>query len=94
MSLSIRHIVVACILKIYPWMLHSLGLAHLFGFHAITLIIGAFFVTVFVPETRGLTLTQLATLFGGKINSSKQNNEMSTSSSSSEEDETKNFLVV
>ena len=89
MSLSIRHIVVACILKIYPWMLHSLGLAHLFGFHAITLIIGAFFVTVFVPETRGLTLTQLATLFGGKINS-KQNNEMSTS----EEDETKNFLVV
>jgi len=92
-SLSIRHIVVACILKIYPWMLHSLGLAHLFGFHAITLIIGAFFVTVFVPETRGLTLTQLATLFGGKINSSKQNNEMSTSSSS-EEDETKNFLVV
>ena len=92
MSLSIRHIVVACILKIYPWMLHSLGLAHLFGFHAITLIIGAFFVTVFVPETRGLTLTQLATLFGGKINS-KQNIEMSTSSSS-EEDETKNFLVV
>ena len=89
MSLSIRHIVVACILKIYPWMLHSLGLAHLFGFHAIILIIGAFFVTVFVPETRGLTLTQLATLFGGKINSSKQNVEMSSS-----EDETKNFLVV
>ena len=89
MSLSIRHIVVACILKIYPWMLHSLGLAHLFGFHAITLIIGAFFVTVFVPETRGLTLTQLATLFGGKINSKQ--NEMSSSSS---EDETKNFLVV
>ena len=92
MSLGVRHIVVAFILKIYPWMLHSLGLAHLFGFHAIALIIGALFVALAVPETRGLTLTQLATLFGGKINSSKQNVEMSSSSSS--EDETKNFLVV
>ena len=90
MSLSVRHIVVAFILKIYPWMLHSLGLSHLFGFHAIVLIIGASFVTVVVPETRGLTLTQLATLFGGKINSMQ----VEMSSPSSSEDETKNFLVV
>ena len=75
-SLSVRHIVVAFILKIYPWMLHSLGLAHLFGFHAIVLIIGAIFVIVFLPETRGLTLTELATLFGGKVKSSQ--NELTT----------------
>ena len=68
-SLSVRHIVVALILKIYPWMLHSLGLSHLFGFHAIVLIVGVFFVAIVVPETRGLTLTQLTTLFGGQIKS-------------------------
>ena len=67
LSLSVRHIVVALVLKIYPWMLHSLGLSHLFGLHAIVLVIGICFVFFVVPETRGLTLTQLATLFGGQV---------------------------
>lgn len=67
LSLSVRYIVVALVLKIYPWMLRSLGLAHLFSLHGVVLIIGICFVFFLVPETRGLTLTQLTTLFGGKI---------------------------
>ena len=79
---------IAFILKIYPWMLHSLGLAHLFGFHAIVLIIGAIFVVVFLPETRGLTLTELATLFGGKVKSSQ--NELTTE----EENDRKEEMII
>ena len=67
LSLSVRYIVVALVLKVYPWMLRSLGLAHLFSLHGVVLVIGICFVFFLVPETRGLTLTQLTTLFGGKI---------------------------
>ena len=67
LSLSVRYIVVALVLKIYPWMLRSLGLAHLFSLHGVVLVIGICFVFFLVPETRGLTLTELTTLFGGKI---------------------------
>ena len=58
---------VALVLKVYPWMLRSLGLAHLFSLHGVVLVIGLCFVFFLVPETRGLTLTELTTLFGGKI---------------------------
>ena len=67
LSLSVRYIVVALVLKVYPWMLRSLGLAHLFSLHGVVLIIGICFVFFIVPETRGLTLTELTTLFGGKL---------------------------
>lgn len=67
LSLSVRYIVVGIVLKMYPWMLHSLGLSHLFCLHGLVLVIGICFVFFCVPETRGLTLTQLATLFGGQI---------------------------
>ena len=58
---------VALVLKLYPWLLSSVGLSHLFSMHALILIIGIAFVVFAVPETRGMTLTQLATLFGGEI---------------------------
>ena len=48
-------------------MLRSLGLAHLFSLHGVVLVIGICFVFFLVPETRGLSLTELTTLFGGKI---------------------------
>ena len=48
-------------------MLRSLGLAHLFSLHGVVLIIGICFVFFVVPETRGLSLTELTTLFGGKL---------------------------
>ena len=67
LSLSVRNIVVALVLKVYPWMLNSFGLSHLFSFHALILVMGIVFVICLVPETRGLTLTELATLFGGEI---------------------------
>jgi len=67
LTLSVRHIVVALVLKVYPWMLRSFGLAHLFSAHGVVLISGICFVFFIVPETRGLTLTQLTTLFGGKL---------------------------
>jgi len=67
LSLSVRYIVVALVLKVYPWMLRSLGLAHLFSLHGVVLIIGICFVFFIVPETRGLSLTELTTLFGGKL---------------------------
>ena len=67
LTLSVRHIVVGLVLKVYPWMLRSFGLAHLFSAHGVVLMIGICFVFFIVPETRGLTLTQLTTLFGGKL---------------------------
>merc|ERR1719219_3187180 len=72
LSLSVRYIVVGMVLKVYPWLLHSLGLSHLFILHACVLIIGILFVAFVVPETRGLTLTELATLFGGKVKTQQQ----------------------
>lgn len=66
-SLSVRFIVVALVLKVYPWLLRSFGLAHLFSLHGVVLIIGICFVFFAVPETRGMTLTELTTLFGGKL---------------------------
>merc|ERR1712083_736050 len=68
LSLSVRYIVVALVLKVYPWMLRSLGLAHLFSLHGVVLVIGICFVFFMVPETRGMTLTELTLLFGGKLN--------------------------
>lgn len=67
-SFSVRHIVVAVILKVYPLMLHSVGLSHLFTLHAVALVIGIAFAAIFIPETRGLSLSQLATLFGANLN--------------------------
>ena len=57
---------VAVVLKFYPLLIVSLGLSHLFGLHAIILMVGICFVIIAVPETRGLSLTQLAELFGQK----------------------------
>ena len=42
-------------------------LYNLFSAHGVVLVTGICFVFFFVPETRGLTLTQLTTLFGGKL---------------------------
>lgn len=85
-SLSVRYIVVAGMLKIYPWLLSSLGLSNLFLLHAAVLASGAFFVCFTIPETRGLSLTELATLFGGQLANS--------SSSSSEDDGTPSFVAT
>ena len=77
LALAMRYIVVAMVLKIYPYMLHSVGLSHLFMLHAVVLLVGVLFVFFVMPETRGLTLTELTTLFGGKL---KPNSETSSES--------------
>jgi hypothetical protein len=42
-----------------------MGLSFLFCLHAIILVTGLIFVFFTVPETRGLSLSELASLFGG-----------------------------
>ena len=75
LALAMRYIIVALVLKIYPWMLHSVGLSHLFMLHAVVLLIGVLFVFFVMPETRGLSLTELTTLFGGKLPNSETSSE-------------------
>ena len=84
LSLSVRNIVVALVLKVYPWMLNSFGLSHLFSFHALILVMGIVFVICLVPETRGLTLTELATLFGGEIGGGNGNGQTGNGETTSE----------
>ena len=75
LALAMRYIVVALVLKIYPYMLHSVGLSHLFMLHAVVLLVGILFVFLVMPETRGLSLTELTTLFGGKLAVSETSSE-------------------
>ena len=55
------------VLKVYPDVMAAFGLTKIFWFHAAVMVVGIVFVYVFMPETRGLTLTQLNEVFGGKV---------------------------
>ena len=48
-------------------MIEQLGLSKVFWIHAIIMVLGNIFVFFAMPETRGLTMTQLNEIFGGKI---------------------------
>ena len=67
LCLSVRFVVVFTVLKFYPYMLSTLGLSKLFWIHSAITFLGVGFVFLVVPETRGLSLTQMAELFGGKV---------------------------
>ena len=69
-----RHIVVFIVLLFYPRMIVQLGLSKLFLVHAAIMFIGNIFVFFVMPETRGLTMTQLNEIFGGKISYEQDNN--------------------
>ena len=68
-----RNVVVFIILKFYPSMIDDLGLSKIFWLHAGVMLIGNIFVFFVMPETRGLTMTQLNEIFGGKISYQKGN---------------------
>lgn len=68
-----RHIVVFIVLLFYPRMIEQLGLSKLFWLHAAIMCIGSIFVFFVMPETRGLTMTQLNEIFGGKISYEQDN---------------------
>ena len=43
-----------------------MGLSNIMYFHAGWLVIGLIFVQIFMPETRGLTMTQITAVFKGE----------------------------
>merc|ERR1719422_548262 len=72
-ALASRNIVVFIVLLFYPRMIEQLGLSKVFWVHAAIMFIGNIFVFFVMPETRGLTMTQLNEIFGGKISYEKDN---------------------
>ena len=54
-------------------MIEQLGLSKVFWMHAVIMFLGNIFVFFAMPETRGLTMTQLNEIFGGKISYQKEN---------------------
>ena len=58
--------VVFGLLKMYPMLISSMGLSNIMYFHAVWLVVGLTFVQACMPETRGLTMTQISAVFSGK----------------------------
>ena len=54
-------------------MIDDLGLSKVFWIHAAIMFVGNIFVFFAMPETRGLTMTQLNEIFGGKVTYEKRN---------------------
>ena len=90
-----RNIVVFIVLLFYPRMIEQLGLSKVFWAHAAIMFIGNIFVFFVMPETRGLTMTQLNEIFGGKISYEKDSNYGDTGDDDEEKDRLnadKNFI--
>ena len=68
-----RNVVVFIVLRFYPRMINDLGLSKVFWCHAVIMFLGNIFVFFAMPETRGLTMTQLNEIFGGKVTHEKRN---------------------
>ena len=64
-ALSSRNIVVFVVLLFYQPMIDQFGLPIVFWTHAVIMFLGNIFVFFAIPETRGLTMTQLNEMFGG-----------------------------
>ena len=62
-----RNIVVFVVLLFYQPMIDQFGLPKVFWTHAVIMFLGNIFVFFVMPETRGLTMTQLNEIFGGKV---------------------------
>ena len=60
-----RNIVVFIVLLFYQPMIDQFGLPKVFWTHAVIMFLGNIFVFFVMPETRGLTMTQLNEMFGG-----------------------------
>ena len=54
-------------------MIEDLGLSKVFWTHAAIMFLGNIFVFFAMPETRGLTMTELNEVFGGKVSYDKRN---------------------
>lgn len=65
-TLGFRNVVVFGLLKMYPMLISSMGLSNIMYFHAVWLVVGLTFVQACMPETRGLTMTQISAVFSGK----------------------------
>ena len=55
------------VLLFYQPMIDQFGLPKVFWTHAVIMFLGNIFVFFVMPETRGLTMTQLNEIFGGKV---------------------------
>ena len=58
-----RSVAVFALVKVIPYLLSAFGPYSLFLFHGAVCALAAIFVKMFVPETRGKTLTQLCAMY-------------------------------
>jgi len=65
--LSIRYIIVFILLKFYPMLFHMIGLSTLLWMHSVVITFGCFFVFFCIPETRGLSNTEISQLFAKEL---------------------------
>ena len=62
-----RGTTVFILVKVIPYVISEFGLYSLFLFHGAVCALAAIFVKMFVPETRGKTLTQLCAMYGKTV---------------------------
>ena len=62
-SLVFRYITVFIFIKAIPSMITFIGIHGIFFVHGCVLIFAVFFAWIFVPETKGKTLTELCALY-------------------------------
>ena len=62
-SISFRYLVACVLLKLFPEVFSTLGLSGAFFLNAAFCLAGSVFVVVYLPETHGLSLTELSNLF-------------------------------
>lgn len=61
--LAIRFVFVFVLLKVFPSMVESLGLATVFWIHSLVCLTATVFACFFLPETQGKTLAELSLLY-------------------------------
>jgi len=62
----VRMITTTVIIKVYPFLIKSLGYPVLFSCHALNIVVAAVFVLMFLPETRNKSLSEIQTYFKSK----------------------------
>ena len=63
--LGFRNVIVFASLKCYPTLISCLGLSNIMYLHSATMVAGLVFVRYSMPETRGLSMSQITALFQG-----------------------------
>lgn len=64
--ISHRFIFSFALLKVFPAMVDALGLAAVFWIHSLVCLAATVFAFVFMPETKGKTLSELSNLYDKK----------------------------